>query len=311
MKEEIVFELNVPSGIMVAGNDFRPHFDFLGDYNINEIGERIKTTKAMEKIGCAHAFVGNSCPGVYKTGENTFIIAAHGYDEETDENINPEGIEVANTGGDISWYSIVDKDEFIRRGCEGVYSYNEIVVNPGVYRFTHNLAFNDEYDKATIYTEIEWIRPPDPVKDYQKEWLEKNFTAGQIIYNSILRSPTLYGSNAVQRVANCIFCLENGDDWHENGFVQYDPDMLSNAPEIKIPDFDKLYYWSSMLFEDRAICKAAGIGKKIINLNPSFLALARNVLKCIIKYGSRGYPKNQEIAQKCLEGLNKRYPLTT
>jgi len=312
----LIFELNVPSGIMIVANDLRSHFDFVGDYDVNKAIGCVKTTKAMEAVGCAYAFVGNSCPGVYKTGEDTFIISSVGYDEEAGEDIEPEGMRVASIVTDLWWYSIVDADEFERRGCEGQYRVDRVQVEPGVYRFTHFQHLDhDENDRPFTYTLIERVRPPELVRDYQAESANKNFTAGQVIYNSIQRYPTLYnGEDAVQKVADHIFCvIGGGGDWHINGFVQYDPDMSPDTPEVEIPVFDKAYRWYPMC-EYSALCRAAGIGDAVINLSPSFLALARNIINCILLHGSEQvhpdtHDNNQETARKCLEGLNKRYPL--
>lgn len=164
----VTFELNVPSGVMVVANDLRPDFDFCGDYDVNTAIGCVKTTKAMEAIGCAHAFVGNSCPSMYRTGENTFIIASTGYDKEADKNIEPMGVRVASIVTDLWWYSIVDADEFQRRGCQGQYDVDRVHVKPGVYRFTHFQHLDhDKGDEPFTYTLIEWVRLPEPVCDYQ------------------------------------------------------------------------------------------------------------------------------------------------
>ena len=312
----LTFELNIPSGVMVVANDLRGHFDFEGDYDINTRIGCVRTTKAMEKIGCAYAFVGNSCPSIYKTGEDIFTISSGGYNKKTDEDIEPEGVHVASIITDLWWYSIVDADEFERRGCEGQYAVDRVQVKPGVYRFTHFQHLDhSENDEPFTYTLIEWVRSPEPVCNYQAESTNKNITAGQVIYESIQRYPTLYdGEDAIQKVADHIFCvIGGGGDWHTNGFVQYDPDMSPDAPDIDIPVFNKVYRWYPMC-EYSALCRAAGIGDSVINLNPSFLALARNIIQSILTHGSEQihldtHNDNQEIARKCLEGLNKRYPL--
>ena len=170
----LVFELNIPSGVMIVANDLRPDFDFEGDFNINTAMGRVKTTKAMEAIGCAHAYVGNSCPSVYKTGKDKFVIASSGYDEENDKEIKIKGKCVANICTDLWWYSIVDSDEFKKRGCEGKYTADKVNVKPGVYRFTHfygtGQKFEKENKKPTIYSEIERIRPPEPAKYYKRTY---------------------------------------------------------------------------------------------------------------------------------------------
>ena len=100
------FELNVPSGVMIVGNDFRGHFDISKKFNTNTRMGSVKTTKAMEAIGCAHAYVGNSCPDMYRIGKDSFIIASSGYKVETKEEIVPQGVRVATITTNLPWYSI-------------------------------------------------------------------------------------------------------------------------------------------------------------------------------------------------------------
>ena len=165
----LVFELNIPSGNMIVGNDFRPEFDHQldhqRDFNVNTAMGCVKNTKAMEAIGCAHAFVGNSCPGVYETGKDTFIVASGGYDEKKDKAIEPEGKLVASICTDLWWYSIVDEREFKKRGCVDKYQFDRVAVRPGAYRFTHFYGTGQkfkEYDKVpSVYTKVEWVRTSD------------------------------------------------------------------------------------------------------------------------------------------------------
>lgn len=267
----------------------------------------------MEAIGCAQAFVGNSCPGVYRVGEDEFVITRVAFDDETDETVEPKGESVASICTDLWWYSIVDLDEFNRRGCDED-QITKVEVRPGVYKFTHlvHLEHEEKENEPFIYTKIEWVRPPEPVKDYAAIEAGKNFTAGQVIYNLIQQYPDLYdGENAVQRVADHILCgIGGGGDWHPNGFVQYDLDISPDTPEVEIPVFDKMYFWYPMSEKYSALCRAAGIGGETIILNESFQDLARNIIKCILKHGSKSMQydgkvhksKNPTIAEKCLVG---------
>ncbi|KKL57029.1 hypothetical protein LCGC14_2239470, partial [marine sediment metagenome] len=132
----IEFELNVPSGQIVATDDLRPLFDILGDYDINtDEGCRL-TTLAYEQIGCAHGFVGNSCPGIYKQG-NKYIIANGGHDRD--------GEQVGSIGTDLWWYSIVDADEFKRR-ILGPYEQQKMRDNGDIYQ-----AFIRESNLNTLF----------------------------------------------------------------------------------------------------------------------------------------------------------------
>lgn len=222
---------------------------------------------------------------------------------------SPRGTHVASICTDLWWYSIVDYDEFKRRGCEGEYSDAQLVsTKPGVYRFTHYNTYSASYQKPHVYAKIEWVRDPDPVKDYASVWDKQNFTAGQVIAISIEKYPTLYGGpDGVRRVAEHILCvIGGGGDWHENGFLLYDPELSSDQEDVQIPLFDGAYDWYPMCRYSN-LCRAAGIGDYEIKLNPSFLALAYNVANCIVKHGSIKHPENVEIAKRCIEGLNKKY----
>ena len=159
----LLFELNVPSGVMVVANDLRPHFDTKDSYDINTVFGCVQKTKAMAKIGCAHAYVGNTCPGMYRTGKDRFTIAASGFKD--DNEIGPDGELVASIVTDLWWYSIVDADDYDRRDCTDKYAVERVEVRPGVYRFTHFAhlkTWKEETDRPTIYTNIRWVRKPDP-----------------------------------------------------------------------------------------------------------------------------------------------------
>jgi hypothetical protein len=310
----IEFELNVPSGELVYADDLRHAFDILGEYDINARLGLIKKTRAMAKIGCAHAFVGNSCPTVYRNDENTLTVAYFSDDRE----LSSLWEEVGSITTDLWWYSFVDAEEYKRRGGKDTDDVNRLKVKPGVYKFLHHLP--EEYDDYFVFATIKWVREPDPVKDYLKESREANFTAGQVIAHMIKKWPTLYnGPDAVVAAANSIFCVYGGGgDWHPNGFVQYDPDMPVDTPDMEIGTFDRPYCWMPMC-EYSALVAAAGLSpqKGLIHLNPSFVALARTMLECMIKHGTtpmscseqKGDP-NLELAKQCLAALNERYPLS-
>lgn len=307
---DLTFELNVPSGKMVVSDRLRK-FSVLGDFNVNTLMGKIKQTKAMENIGCAHAFVGDSYPSLYKVGPDRYVIGNPGYGKRA------PGKELTEISTELWWYSITDHDEYFRRN-EAIDPDTAIVsVKPGVYKFTHHVYsfdFEDdlESEEPTIYANIEWVRPPDEIRDFRTEYLKLNYTAGQIIHRSMAEYPDLYhGPDAIQGVANHIFCvIGGGGSWHENGFVVYDPDMSANEPEVEIPAFSKQYWWYHLSDEYSALALAA---KGKINLNPSFAALAKNILRCMLEYGAEPPPEMDEMLnpwyiQTCLDAIETRYP---
>ncbi|MHA2279616.1 MAG: hypothetical protein ACXAC5_01810 [Promethearchaeota archaeon] len=323
------FELNVPSGKIVCKDDLRSWFDYHGDFNINSSMGTMLATLEMAKIGCAHGFVGNSCPGIYRQANDIYIIANGAYTDEewSDENyVAPEGKHVAGICTDLWWYSLVDYDEFKRRARKLTpkkVGAEVFKVKPGVYRFRQmreDLTNEEVKGQPYIYAEFKWVRKPDRVKDYATEAKARNFTIGQVVHRSMRNYPDLY-ANSLKGVKGCIdhiFCvLGGGGDWHENGFIQYDPSMPVNEPETEIPKFDKPERWYGLYKGSSAVTVAAGmkddLGLKYIPyLNPSFLAvafdLARNIYLFGVNNGRDDETKQRELALQCLQGLAERYP---
>ena len=345
---EYSFELNVPSGTMIVANDLRPEFDITGDYNINQASQSVRCSLAFAEIGCAHAFVGNTSPAVFRqlpvAGQSGDVLLignpAHDEDYNDIEDSIP-GERVAGISTGLWWYSIVDKTEYLLRGLKLDDSVDQVAVRPGVYRFTHYYFrkdfVRDAAGRPNIFSRVEWVREPDPVRDYAAERAGLNFTAGQVIANSIRKYPTLYaGHYAARRVADHIMCtIGGGGHWHENGFVQYDPEMKASDPEVAIPDFSDPTYrsvpqiglmkdvyeesWYPMSDGDYSSLVMAGRGK--IFLNPSFVDLARNVARAIMtvpkptkvdssmemKHTISRWETNIKLATKALEGLDSLY----
>lgn len=132
----IKIELEVPSGRLYVGNDFRDEFpsEEGDDQDVNKGFGVKKTIEGFVKEKMLHFFVGNSCPGVYrvKDGEDTFLIG----NPEVDEDFEPvEGLgkKEASVCTDLWWASIVDGDEGDKRGLEPGYDVDEINVEPGTY----------------------------------------------------------------------------------------------------------------------------------------------------------------------------------
>ncbi len=339
----IEIELNVPSGKIVAADDLREWFDIFGSFNINSsMGCRL-STEQYARIGCAHGYVGNSCPGIYQVDNSKFIIATCGHDEkaeaednENDGTIHPGGKRVASIVTDLWWYSLVDGDEFKRRAGsmpKKEYGHPDVFkVKPGVYRvrhFTHDHKKMPNRDDWKVYAEFEWVRDPDPVHDYKADFDAMNFTVGQVIHRSVKDYPRLYGGGerGVRSKADHIMnVIGGGADWHPNGFCLFDPDVPTDEPEIEIPAFEGFYSWYP-LSDYSALMIASGATdtpqKYVPKLNPSFCALAFNVARCMTKWGVRpsrdarekefGYNVKEarstwESAQKALLGLAKKYP---
>lgn len=124
--------LDVPSGKVVIGNDFRDVFPgkTSEDFNVNASHGVLSTIRDYEADKMIHFFVGNSSPDIYVTGDNELMVA-NSPSEDIGEFVedkweyleNPSHTEFLkgkkDIGGvctDLWWVSMVDGDEAVSRG---------------------------------------------------------------------------------------------------------------------------------------------------------------------------------------------------
>jgi hypothetical protein len=322
------WELNVPSGKMVVANDLRDTWKIIGDFNVNYSVNCMKTTMKYAEVGMSHAIVSNTSPGVYRINNGKFVI---GTSDENERSPVKGARQVGSICTDLWWYSIVDYDDYVKRlGEPDTKKFIDVVkCKPGVYRFRHLFHIVDFDDPGVVFTEIEWVRDPDPIKDTAGIYDNLNFTAEQIIADKLRRDSDLWGATTVeknktgiiQRIADHLMCVGgNGCELHPKGWVGSNPDLTMDAPEIDIPIFDQKYHWYP-LDEHSFICAASGVGKdwdfhnpkpSQVRLNESFVRLAFNVCHCIAKYGVQSSYKDEKKTQKwglkSLKGFVKKYP---
>lgn len=306
----IEFELNVPSGSIVYADNLSPAFHVLGMHNINTRLGLIRTTLDHAAIGCAHGYVGNSCPGIYqKDGKgDRFVIGDRklGY--------RKKHIRVGSICTDLWWYSLADADEFFRRGGTEDMIQGRFNVVPGVYKFSH--TYGSIYAKGreqAAYAAFKKVREPDPVKDYLESFRALNLTAGQVAAQSMKRWPTLYGGpDGVQRVADQTFVVIGGcEDWHPNGFPIWQPDNDSTIEPVEIPKFDKSYKWYP-------VSKSCAAAVYLNNdpppfcLNESMVDLLQNVLENMATHGNARSAdddtRTREFGAEHLEKFYVRFP---
>lgn len=161
-----VIRLEVPSGKLIVSDSLRRVYDWteadgVGDYNAL-IGQA-QATQAMAAKGCAYGAVGNSCPGLWLTGGDNYVIASLPYDHDTDEEIVPDGWQqVAFIITDLWAYSIADYDDFTAKGgkTEEIRGHWTIVnVTPGTYEFTCHTSertFDRDADMV-VYADIKRV----------------------------------------------------------------------------------------------------------------------------------------------------------
>lgn len=312
----IIIELNVTSGKIVFANDLREWFPVIGSKDIN-LDHNIKImTEEYTKVGMVHPFVGNSYPSIYQVDDQHLSISIEPFDEDDSvsakdlEKITPPGKLLGNISTDLWWYSAVDYKDFENRflihGSTTEFENflekecNIAEVKPGVYQFEHRLVkYEDDLSETepTHYTTIKWIRGPE-IDDKHHYYTSQNFTAGQILLDSMLNFPSLYIYNrlyradhkakklieqnfeklsrqekikyilsmpdaqlklACQRAADHIFCVNgNGVDWHPNGWGS-DSLPSKDLPDMQIPLFDGFYRWYDIQPTFSAVCCAAGM----------------------------------------------------
>lgn len=157
--------VDFPSGKIVVTDDLRPVFNgFSDDFaSYNTAYGQHQVIEAYAALGCAYGPVGNSCPGLYRTGEGTYVIASLALDEN-DEKIIPQGWEyLTGIVTDLWAYSIADYDRWVSRGGDpGSLGWADSVIEfpPGSYQFTHHTGekgFDGFADGLIVYAEIEKI----------------------------------------------------------------------------------------------------------------------------------------------------------
>ncbi|MDP3985267.1 MAG: hypothetical protein Q8P82_00750 [bacterium] len=168
-------ELNVPSGQIAVADHLGTAFNIPEEeedsYDMRGPNGKMEITRAVAALGCAHGFVGNTCPSVYQVNEGLFTIATSGWERDEiglakadGKELSPEGKQVASVVTDLWWYSLADAEEFRRRpGEKREESYVQFfAVKPGVYRvthFAHHPAFDrDAMDRPLVFARIEWVR---------------------------------------------------------------------------------------------------------------------------------------------------------
>lgn len=305
--------LNVPSGKMVVANDLRKFFPIVGDYEIECVEGCKKTTEKYAEVGMAHAFVGNTCPDMYKVKDGEFVIGI-----STERKRPVKGCRhVASICTDLWWFSIVDYDQFVVRSGREPGKYEEVVdVKPGVYRFRHRYhqVDQDDYRNPQIYTYVDWVRKPDDVVDFQAQYMTQNFTAGQIICSMLnsdykdLYLEDIHGKkkskiDSIMSAANQLMCvIGNGSEYHPSGWVGFDSDLKMDTPDMDIPIFTKSYSW----YPWSTYSNISNFAERDIYMNPSFLALACNICQSIVRYGAKSVYDKTDVEYAKKDAKNSR-----
>jgi hypothetical protein len=153
------YDFKFPSGKIVIENDLRHLFPDHEDFSGQGVVWEQRITAYYAKLGMAHFFVGNTCPGFWRVGKDSYVIAP----TPRDNDYNDIEVPWKSLGGictDLWWYSIMDHDLFFAKGGKKQKHHQDIVeVEPGTYRFTHmHHLTRDKGGVDEIYTKIEKIK---------------------------------------------------------------------------------------------------------------------------------------------------------
>jgi hypothetical protein len=162
--DSVVIEWECKSGKIIVDDWFsglsRDPYDKLYA-NINTTVGIIKTIHNFSEKGILHGFVGNSSPGLYWNSEKQILEIGTEIDwEETEEPVNKSLREVGHVCTDLWWYSIMDYEEYKKRGGKDNdhWTNNIIEIPKGKYRLTHYYGVStQEYHPNTAYAKLEKI----------------------------------------------------------------------------------------------------------------------------------------------------------
>lgn len=157
--------LDVPSGKIIVTDDLRPFYDWDGctSAGYNSVLGQAQAVEAMAAVGCAYGPVGNSCPGLYRVGEDRYVIASPEYDEDENPSL-PESDLLAAVCTDLWAYSIADFEHWKGRGGDPAklgWSDTVVDVPPGTYRFVHHSGertFDRDAAGTVVFADVERIK---------------------------------------------------------------------------------------------------------------------------------------------------------
>ncbi|MFF9786356.1 hypothetical protein [Streptomyces nigrescens] len=159
--------LDVPSGKLIVTDDLRAVYDVDIDAgaSYNTALGKAQVVEAMAALGCAYGPVGNSCPGLYREGENSYIIASPIHDDDDVPSL-PEEDRLARICTDLWAYSIADFEDWKAKGGapenKRLGHYTVVDVTPGAYKFTLHTGergFDNYTADTVIFAHIERVAP--------------------------------------------------------------------------------------------------------------------------------------------------------
>jgi hypothetical protein len=326
---EISFELPVPSGKLVVANDLRHLFE--GEYeevdlrpnskgwgfNINSDFGCVQVFQTYGKLGMAHGFVGNTCPGMYRIDENTLTLSTVEHDEETYELKELPGERVAGVCTDLWWYSVMDYDMYKERAGEEPNKHCDVVdVKPGIYRVTHRYHMIDRDANITDhYAVFKWERNYHMLKDFVPKPKPLITSVEDTIKMKVITGSEYNRALALDRL---FFTIGTGYKWVNGCIVcSMDPKkFLDNVPNsnIKPPKNLEKRLKDMKISKCYPICEYSKVNQVPDNVRPDWLDAAFEALDMAINlnpnYKCTSGWKNSTIieeAKKSKKRLEERF----
>ncbi|MGW1007446.1 hypothetical protein ACWDBD_44240 [Streptomyces sp. NPDC001118] len=160
--------LDVPSGKLIVTDDLRDVYDVDFDAGANygsALGKK-QVIEAMAALGCAFGNVNNTCPGLYRQGANSYVIAAPVRDDNDVPSLPDEAC-LAEISTELWAYSIADFDDWKAKGGHPgnrlLGKYTVVDVTPGTYKFTYHGAergFDHHAADTVVFAHIERVPTP-------------------------------------------------------------------------------------------------------------------------------------------------------
>lgn len=321
-----VWDLDVPSGVMVMSDSLEDLFPlpFLEGAlpSVNTVYGRRKRSNAYAAVGLAHGYVGGSNPRVYRLGHGGYEISSYGWDAETDEQIIPPGVvEVAYVRGDGRWYSICDKDDFLRR-CERFgqdperFRVREVEVQPGRYRFEHDDMTAITNTGSPTYCRFTRTGPILSSADLLESWSSLSIKPIDYIKESMALSvrkgvrhkKTWEDSSEEERedawlyyIDRLFFSYGTGIEWHEDGFpASSSPAEPAAGDGLEgLPNLRRQLRWYPPAIEYSNL-----FGTR--RLSPPFAVVLMRTLESIVSFG-----EHVHLDDTASTNPRKRYPEQT
>jgi hypothetical protein len=303
---EYSIDLSVPSGKLVFANDLRDLFE--GEYEeedlrpssrgwgfdvCTELGCR-QVFEAYGRLGMAHGFVGNTCPGVYRRNKDTLTISTKGSKKQ----------HVGGICTDLWWYSIVDYDDYVRRvgaSPPKVWSISVVNVEPGTYRVTQRAhLFDHDTVKTEHYAIIRRVGDHTGLKERTplSPISVEDAIMGNIIFGGI--------GNRASALDYLFFTIGTGTRWM-NGCIMGNMNprkLLDNLPNswIKVPTDIERRMRDTRLVSIYPISSYSKICSVPDNVQPDWLAAAHEALDIVMRLDPNvvhdsGYKNSNMIAE--------------